>query len=342
MGRLGKGVFELAVDNDRQLHGMVGTPDRTVIEREVAWMKDLSIRTGRPVTFGFVQNRSDPTAWQYWLELVEAANAEGADIRPQTTTRGIGVLFGIANRTPFDNCSRNWRTLRDLHWQDKLDKLRDTEFRAQLIADAEATPSKLDPAAIYRLDPSHVVYERDENESLAAHAERRGVSVAEAFIDMALETGAQSLWNYPFLNFDYDAIEAKIRHPSVILGIADAGAHVGQIQDASQSTYFLTRWVRDSGAWSVEEGVKMLTADGADLFGIEDRGRLVEGAYADVNVIDFDALDLEAPEYVYDFPNGAGRYIQKASGYDLTLVNGEVFMRNGEHQGALAGRVLRG
>ena len=341
MGKLGRGIFECAVDNDRQLHGMVGTPDRTVIAREVEWMKDLSIRTGRPVTFGFVQNRSDPTAWQYWLELVAAANADGAEIHPQTTSRGIGVLFGIANRTPFDNCSRAWRSLREMRWADKLDKLRDADFRAQLIADAEATPSKLDLSAIYRLDPTRVDYERDEAETLTAHAARRGVSPAEAFLDMALETGSQSLWNYPFLNFDYDAIEAKLRHPDVVLGIGDAGAHVGQIQDASQTTYFLTRWVRDSGAWSVEEGVKKMTSEGADLFGFEDRGRLVEGAYADVNVIDYEALDLHAPEYVYDFPNGAGRYIQKASGYDLTLVNGEVFMHDGEHQGALAGRVIR-
>ena len=341
MGRLGKGIFECAVDNDRQLHGMVGTPDRSVIEREVAWMKELSIRTGRPVSFGFVQNRSDPTAWQYWLELVSKANAEGAKIFPQTTSRGIGVLFGIANRTPFDNCSRDWRSLRDMPLADKLAKLRDPAFRAQLIADVAATPTKLDVSAIYRLDDTRVDYERDPAESLTAHAEQRGVSPAEAFIDMALESEGRGLWNYPFLNWDFDAIEAKLRHPDVVLGIGDAGAHVGQIQDASQTTYFLTRWVRDSGAWTVEEGIKMMTSEGADLFGLEGRGRLVEGNYADVNVIDFDALELSAPEYVYDFPNGAGRYIQKASGYELTLVNGEVFMEGGEHQGALAGRVIR-
>jgi len=341
MGRLGRGVFECAVDNDRQLHGMVGVMDRTVMDREVAWMKELSIRTGRPVTFGFVQNRSDPDGWQYWLELVAEANAAGADIRPQTTTRGIGVLFGLANRTPFDNCSTAWRSLRQVTYPEKLAKLADPEFKAQLIADAEATPSKLDLSAIYRLDPSRVNYESDATESLTAHAERRGVSPAEAFLDMAIETDAKGLWNYPFLNFDYDAIEAKIKDPSVILGIGDAGAHCGQIQDASQSTYFLTRWVRDAKAWGLEEGIKMLSSEGAELFGFEDRGQLVDGAYADVNIIDYDRLELLSPEYVYDFPNGAGRWIQKADGYDLTMVNGEVFMRNGEHEGALAGRVIR-
>ncbi|MGY9074360.1 MAG: hypothetical protein ACKVHU_15590 [Acidimicrobiales bacterium] len=60
MGRLDRGVFECAVDNDRQVQGIVGEKDRTVIEREVGWMKELSIRTGWPVTFGFVQNRSNP------------------------------------------------------------------------------------------------------------------------------------------------------------------------------------------------------------------------------------------------------------------------------------------
>ncbi len=341
MGRLGKGVFECAVDNDRQLHGMVGVKDRSVIEREVAWMRELSIRTGRPVTFGFVQNRSDPDGWEYWLQLVAEANAAGADIRPQTTTRGIGVLFGLANRTPFDNCSRAWRGLRELTAAQKLARLADPAFKAALVADAEANPSKLDLSAIYRIDEDRVDYEPDRSETLAAHAQRRGVSPAEAFLDMAIETDARGLWNYPFLNFDFDAIEAKIKDPNVILGIGDAGAHCGQIQDASQSTYFLTRWVRDTNTWTLEEGIKMLSSEGADLFGLEGRGRLVEGAFADVNVIDYDRLELSAPEYIHDFPNGAGRWIQKAKGYDLTMVNGQVFMRDGEHQGALAGIVLR-
>ena len=231
--------------------------------------------------------------------------------------------------------------MRDLSWQEKLEKLGDKSFKAQLVSEAEQTPSKLDLSGIYRLDSSRVDYEADESETLIAHAEGRGVSPAEAFIDMALESEGRGLWNYPFLNFDFDAIQSKLKHPAVVLGIGDAGAHVGQIQDASQSTYFLTRWTRDSGTWSVEEAIKMLTSEGAELFGFKDRGTLQAGSYADVNIIDFDNLELHAPEFVYDFPNGAGRYVQKASGYDLTLVNGEVFMENGEHKGALAGRVVR-
>ena len=98
--------------------------------------------------------------------------------------------------------------------------------------------------------------------------------------------------------------------PLVTLGLADAGAHVGQIMDASQPTFFLTYWVRERERWTLEEAIRRLTSDTADLFGFRDRGVLRAGAYADVNVIDFDNLTLPQPEYVHDFPNGAGRYVQ--------------------------------
>jgi len=143
------------------------------------------------------------------------------------------------------------------------------------------------------------------------------------------------------LNQDFDAIERMLHDESIVMGLADAGAHVGQIMDSSQPTFFLSHWVRDTGFFTIEEGVRRITSDTADLFGLVDRGRLAEGAYADVNIIDLDGLSLAGPEYVHDFPGGAGRYVQRGSGYDYTLVNGEVFMDHGEHTGALAGATLR-
>ncbi|MDZ4826153.1 MAG: hypothetical protein SGJ13_06770 [Actinomycetota bacterium] len=74
---------------------------------------------------------------------------------------------------------------------------------------------------------------------------------------------------------------------------------------------------------------------------MRDRGVLTEGAFADVNVIDLDELTLPLPEYVHDFPAGAGRYLQRSSGYRYTLVNGTVFMEDGAPTGAHAGVTLR-
>jgi N-acyl-D-amino-acid deacylase len=147
--------------------------------------------------------------------------------------------------------------------------------------------------------------------------------------------------NFPVLNQSLGAVEEMLDDPLVTLGLADAGAHVGQIMDASQPTFFLTYWVRERQRWTLEDAIRRLTSDTAGLFGIRDRGVLRPGAFADVNVIDFDNLALPIPEYVHDFPNGAGRYIQRSSGYDCTFVNGEAFMEDGAHTGALAGHTLR-
>jgi N-acyl-D-aspartate/D-glutamate deacylase len=84
-----------------------------------------------------------------------------------------------------------------------------------------------------------------------------------------------------------------------------------------------------------------MTSDTATLFGVEDRGVLAEGAFADINLIELDALALPLPEYVHDFPGGAGRYVQQGRGYEATIVNGEIFMERGEHTGSLAGVTLR-
>jgi N-acyl-D-aspartate/D-glutamate deacylase len=111
--------------------------------------------------------------------------------------------------------------------------------------------------------------------------------------------------------------------------------------DASQPTYMLANWGRDLGVFSIEECVRRLTSDTADLFGITGRGTLRTGAFADVNIIDLDELALQLPEYVHDFPGGAGRYVQGSTGYRATIVNGRVSVEMGRHSGDLAGVMLR-
>jgi N-acyl-D-aspartate/D-glutamate deacylase len=184
-------------------------------------------------------------------------------------------------------------------------------------------------------------YDLDPSTSLAAIADQRGISAAAAYIELQLESDGALICSFPFLNQRLSAVEDMLDEPLVTLGLADAGAHVGQILDASQPTFVLSYWVRERQRWSLEEGVRRLTSDTADLFGLVGRGRLTTGSFADVNVIDLEALELPAPRYVYDFPHGAGRYVQGAMGYDYTLVNGHVFMDHGEHTGELCGAMLK-
>jgi N-acyl-D-amino-acid deacylase len=333
--RTGRGLFEgamrLGERDDEEL---------TNTRAEVAMMGDISRRSGRPVSFGLVQSNRRPDLYSQVIEFTKHENERGGMVRPQTTARGIGILFGLFNRTPWDRTPA-FRDLRHRPPGERLAAIRDPEVRARLIEDGAQARLMAGPDMLFVLPEGPARYDCRAEDSLAAHATRRGVSPVEAFLDLALATDGAVLLNMPILNQRLEAVEEMLDDPLVTLGLADAGAHVGQIMDTSQPTFLLTYWVRERQRWTIEEAVRRLTSDTADLFGFTDRGVLRPGAYADVNVIDFENLTLPPPEFVHDLPNGAGRYIQGASGYDCTIVNGEVFMEGGAHTGALAGRVVR-
>jgi N-acyl-D-amino-acid deacylase len=335
LGRHRAGVLEGAMRlGERDSDDLVST------RAELAWMGEASRRSGRPVSFGLTQSDRRPDLYRRVIEFAREENETGAALRPQTTARGVGVLFGLDSRTPFDRAPA-WRELREAVNGRKLQQLRDAVFRQRLISDADVHGTGVDLERLYVLPDGPARYDCDPASSLAAIAHERGVSPAAAFIELALETDGALVCNMPFLNQRLDAVEEMLDDPLVTLGLADAGAHVGQIMDASQPTFFLTYWVGERRRWSLPEAIRRLTSDTADLFGIRDRGRLAPGAYADVNVIDLDALALPHPEFVRDLPHGAGRYVQRAAGYDHTIVNGVPFMESGEHTGALPGRLLR-
>jgi N-acyl-D-aspartate/D-glutamate deacylase len=92
----------------------------------------------------------------------------------------------------------------------------------------------------------------------------------------------------------------------------------------------------------LERAVRMMTQDTAAAVGFHDRGLLAPGYKADINVIDYEHLTLHRPEVVYDLPTGGGRLFQRATGYDATVVSGQVTQRAGEPTGKLPGRLVRG
>ncbi len=335
MGRHGRGVFEAA-----PRLGEGASDAYAAIRTEVEMMTDISLSSGRPLTFGLAHTFLLDDLYRRALDHVDRGNARGARVRPQTTARGIGILFGLSNRTPFDRAP-SWRRLGTLPLDERLAVLRDPNGRAELIQEGAGLQGDAFLGGTYVLCDDSLDYIPDPENSIAAVAARRGVSAVEAFIDLSLETDGRVLLNYPFLNQRLDAVEEMLSDPNVVMGLADAGAHVGQIMDASQPTYLLVNWVRDQGVFSVEEGVRRLTSDTADLFGLTDRGALRPGAFADVNIIDLDALALKLPEYVHDFPGGAGRYVQGSTGYRATIVNGRVSLEDGRPTGDLAGTMLR-
>jgi N-acyl-D-aspartate/D-glutamate deacylase len=335
MGRHGRGVFEAAA---RLGEGASDAYEASRIEAEM--MADISIVSGRPVTFGLAHTFLFDDLYRHVLEFVNRGNARGANVRPQTTARGIGILFGLSHRTPFDHAP-SWKRLGTLPLDEKLAVLRDPTGRSELLADGAGLQGEGFLHHTYVLDDDSLDYRHDPENSIAAVAARRGVSAVEAFVDLSLESNGRVLLNYPFLNQRLDAVGEMLADPNVVMGLADAGAHVGQIMDASQPTYVLATWGRDRREFGMEECVRRLTSDTAGLFGLAERGVLRPGAFADVNVIDLDSLALTLPEYVHDFPGGAGRYVQGSTGYRATIVNGRITMNMGQHTGDLPGMMLR-
>jgi N-acyl-D-aspartate/D-glutamate deacylase len=334
LGRHHLGVYEVAPRFERPGDAYEGT------RAEIHWMAEVNRRTGRPVTFGLAHSNAGPELYRKILELVDEEGANGGALRPQTTARGIGLLFGMQHRGLFDRAPA-WQALQPLPLAERMAALDDDGRRAELLAQAEANMPPLDWRGVYVLTDDRVDYSADPSTSLAAHAEAHGETIAEAYVRISRETEGRALFNFPFLNQRMDAVEELLDHPQVAIGLGDSGAHVGLIMDASLPTWFLLHWVRDRAHYSIEDAVRRMTSDTAQLFGVHGRGVLAPGAFADVNVFDLDALALHLPEYVHDFPAGAGRYVQRSDGYRATLVNGQVFVENGTPTGTHAGRTLR-
>jgi N-acyl-D-aspartate/D-glutamate deacylase len=332
--RRGRGIFEVAPRFDGE------GPSEPRVESELAWMRAVSLHSRRPLTFNLSHSYAQRDHWKLALALARAANAEGAQIRPQTAPRFIGVLTGIAHRTPFD-AHPVWQALAPLDLPQRIAALRDPTRRAELVGAAKADRGGLERLFVMNGPDGRARYDCRPENALVAIADSRGVSPVEAFVDLAIESDGRLLLCVPFLNQDVDAIGAMLGDPVVLLGLADAGAHVGLTMDASAPTHLLSYWVRERGALSPEEAIRRLTSDTATTFGIADRGVLRPGAFADCNVIDPEQLALPVPEYWHDFPHGAGRWIQRGTGYDATIVNGQVAFEHGEHAGPYAGTVLR-
>jgi N-acyl-D-aspartate/D-glutamate deacylase len=334
LGRHERGTFEVAPRLGEDTGG-----DFATTRAEIEWMAEINRTTGRPVTFGLAQTDRLPELHTRVLGFVDDEAIRGAELRPQTTARGIGILFGLSHHTPFDG-AKEWAALRELELAGRLAALEDDTRRAELVRAGTQVPT-LPLTGVFLVGTDDARYDYSPTDSLAALAERAGESAVETFIRLSRESRGRALFSWPFLNQSLDAVDTMLHHPRIMLGLGDSGAHVGQIMDASLPTFFLSHWVRDRQTFTLEEGVRRLTSDTAEVFGIRDRGVVREGAFADLNVLDVDALRLPLPEYVHDFPGGAGRYVQRGAGYDCTVVNGRVFMQDGEHTGELAGTVLR-
>ena len=298
-----------------------------------------------PVTWGMFSSRAAPDLWRAYFELLEATARAGGRMFAQVHSRALSVLLSFETRLPFDRLPE-WRELRGRPLGEQRTALRDPALRQKLVAAAGAAEYGRGVGAETRRPDYDWILVMDDptgpHRSVAALARERGLDPVEAMIQLAVERDLRCFFVQPIANENLDHVLEMMRHKHSVVTFSDSGAHVSQIMDSSLQTHVLAYWVRRRQAFSLEEGVRMLTLEPATAWGLHDRGLLREGLAADIAVFDPDRVAPEMPEVVNDLPAGARRLRQKAAGFRASIVNGTVVLRDGEHTGAFPGRLLRG
>jgi N-acyl-D-aspartate/D-glutamate deacylase len=333
MRRAGRGVFEVAADYATD-------------PREVELARFREIAASRPVTLPVTQNPDDPDEWLDTMRFVTEANRDGLPITAQIAIRPIARVLGFDSTSQFFATCPSYLEIAALPLPARLARLRDPQVRARIVAEAPTVPQRWNLDRVYPIDASFG-YEPDDSQSVGAQARARGQGAWERAYDVLTENDGQSFIFCPSRNFvggTAEVIREMLLSPYTVPGIGDGGAHATYICDMSFPTTLLTHWGRDRTRGEqlpLPLLVRKHTADSARLYGFSDRGVLAPGYRADVNVIDFEHLRVLPPVMAYDFPAGGRRLTQRAEGYRYTIQHGDITFVDGEHTGALPGRVVR-
>jgi N-acyl-D-amino-acid deacylase len=341
---VGRGVFQMAAQHEN-------------VPEELGWARRLANQTGRPVMFNLSQVDQDPELWREGMRLLDDAGKAGVPLFAQVAGRAIGIVMSFhLTAHPFAT-HPSWLQIMHKTKEEKRAAIKDPAFRAKLLSEkplkigefetfVTTTFSKMFPLAAANGAP--VNYEPEPSECIAAQAARLGKTPQEIAYDILAQDDTEGMLYFPLFNYadgNLDLLEEMHSHPRTLMGLSDAGAHCGAICDGGMPTFMLTHWTRDrtrGRKFQLEEIVRRQTSATAQAYGLNDRGIIAPGMRADINLIDYENLNFSRPEVRYDLPAGGRRLVQRATGYEATMVLGELIAQGGKPTGALPGRLIRG
>ncbi len=308
-------------------------------EFSVKLLKDLATTSGDRILFS-IGTGPDLQSGKRVCNLLEELCKDGRDITGISQPRSSGFMFGLQSSLPFPG--ETWEKIRQMDLKGRLVSIRDGKTRNMLIKEAADGKESLPYNQVFWLGNGESPNYAAGREMCAAElAKKNNEHPAETFLRLSDESDGKTLFNYRMFNQNLEAAGEMFLSDRIFPGLGDAGAHVSQICDAGWATFVLSHWVRETGLYSLEEGVRRITSAPARIIGLKDRGTLEVGKKADLNIFDSDKVAELQPEIVHDFPGGAPRYIQGSIGYKATIVNGKINFIEGELTGAANGEVLR-
>ncbi len=315
-------------------------------DAEVELMAQMSARANRPLNWnvlGVAAGQEERTAQQ---------------LRPSTRAAELGgrvvaltmPIFADNNMSLGTFCALwlipGWQEILSLPRDEKIAKLRDPSVREQMRAAARGTVfERLADFSKYRIgDTFSPANRRYEGRLVTEIAAEMGVHPADALVDITSADDFKTvLWPLPAGDGpeDWEARRRLWAEDTVLIGGSDAGAHLDRMLGSSYPTRFLADSLRGRRLVSVERAVELMTDAPARLFGLVDRGRIAEGAYADLVVLDPTTVDSGPARRVYDLPGDSLRLTAESTGVERVFVNGRPVIRSGQPVGELPGRVLR-
>ena len=307
----------------------------------------ISKATGRPISWtallaGVGAPGVDRMLLDESIKLLDA----GVPVHPQVSCRPLNFEFSMAEPFPFESMKLFGPISAAPDAATKAEIYLDAEFRAtfrEKLASGKVgvLGGSWDRTVVSWFPPDPSI----EGLNVQGLATTRDVDPSDLVLDLALESGLEARFRMAVLNFDEDMVEVLLTDPHTMLGLSDAGAHASQLCDSCFSTHLLSRWVRERKALSLEEAIRKLTSEPAEIFGITDRGTLARGRPADVVVFDATTVGCSDLRRVYDQPAGAPRLVADATGIDALVVNGVLVRHAGadvvDLDGPLPGRLLR-
>lgn len=298
------------------------------------FMESIAAETGRPafmVTVLTMYNRAHPERALQYYERCAAALARGHEVYIHTSCQPLSFDFTL--REPYLLYSHDaFDRVKAAPAEDRAVLYREASFRNRLRENF-ANPAQ---GILFYGDWSQVELEGVPVTQLAA---RSNSDALDFVFDLPLDT---QLVAKLFQNDD-SGVAPLLRHPAGVVALSDAGAHLIYFCDAGFGLHFLAHWVRETGTFTLEEGVRRLTSDPARRYRIRDRGVIAPGKWADMVLFDAAKVGISPLQKQSDLPGGGTRMTRAPLGVHGVWVNGlQVFdglTYSSLHDGP--GRVLR-
>jgi N-acyl-D-aspartate/D-glutamate deacylase len=299
------------------------------------------------------RNKVDaPTAtWGRAVEFLNRASANGTPVYSMLIARPPDRPV-VIDATNFHYMAvPSWNEMLQLPYAERVARLRDSAARDEMrlaVENYNRDPAKgtTTPPPMWTTvfvdNVKHERHKKYKGECIAVLAEKAGVAPADFMLDLALGEDLETEYRWRWETEEWSgAVREAQRDPRMLVGTSDGGAHLARDDGADWSSWFLRNWVLDREVWSLEEGIRQISAIPAALLGFADRGTLEPGKWADIMLFDPDRIGSGRKEFVHDFPGGAGRFKAYAVGVAATIVNGVAVVLDGEPTGARPGQVAR-